>query len=123
LTKKEHVTLQKLQKDPSIMITKADKSNITTVLDKEWYDHKTKKMQDNRETYKHLKNNATASSTQDVNKFVTLLESTKITKKQVLDWKTQMPQHPVVRTTEITKRKQQSTETNSFFHRLNLPTG
>jgi len=85
LTKKEHVTLQKLQKDPSIMITKADKSNITTVLDKEWYDHKTKKMQDNRETYKHLKNNATASSTQDVNKFVTLLESTKITKKQVLD--------------------------------------
>ena len=85
MTKKEHVTLQKLQKDPSIMITKADKSNITTVLDKEWYDHKTKKMQDNRETYKHLKNNATASSTQDVNKFVTLLESTKITKKQVLD--------------------------------------
>ena len=77
--------MQKLQKDPSIMITKADKSNITTVLDKEWYDHKTKKMQDNRETYKHLKNNATASSTQDVNKFVTLLESTKITKKQVLD--------------------------------------
>jgi len=77
--------LQKLQKDPSIMITKADKSNITTVLDKEWYDHKSNKMQDNRETYKHLKNNATASSTQDVNKFVTLLESTKITKKQVLD--------------------------------------
>jgi len=36
--KKEHMTLQRLQKDPSIINTKADKGNITTVLDKEWYD-------------------------------------------------------------------------------------
>jgi len=33
--------LQQLKKDP--IITKADKGNIITVLDKEWYDHKIKK--------------------------------------------------------------------------------
>jgi len=76
-------------------------------------------MLDNQETYKYLKTNATASTTQDANKFVNnLLESTKTTKKQALDWKTQMPQHPVVRTTEIIKRKQHSPTTNIFFHRL-----
>jgi len=34
LTKKEHKALQQLKKDPSIIITKADKSNITIVLTK-----------------------------------------------------------------------------------------
>jgi len=80
------MTLQQLKKDPSLIITKADNGNITTVLDKERYYHKINKMQDNQETYKHLKTNTTASTTQDVNKFVTnLLESKKITKKQALD--------------------------------------
>jgi len=76
-------------------------------------------MMGNQETYKHFKTNATASTIQDVNKFVNnLLEITKITKKQALDCKTQMPQHPVVRTSEITKTKQYSPTTNSLFHRL-----
>ena len=43
LTKMEHMALQQLKKDPSIIITKADKGNITTVLDKEWYDNKINK--------------------------------------------------------------------------------
>jgi len=34
LMKKEDMALQQLKKDPSIIITKADKGNITTVLDK-----------------------------------------------------------------------------------------
>jgi len=43
-------------------------------------------MLDNQETYKYLKTNATASTTQDANKFVNnFLESTKTTKKQALD--------------------------------------
>jgi len=33
------------------MINKADKGNITTVLDKEWYDHKINKMLDDQETH------------------------------------------------------------------------
>jgi len=36
LTKKEHMALQQLKKDPSILITKAEKGN--KVSDKEWYD-------------------------------------------------------------------------------------
>jgi len=32
LTKEEHMTLQQLKKDSSIIITKADKGNITTAL-------------------------------------------------------------------------------------------
>jgi len=35
LTKKEHIALQQLKKDPSITVTKAEKGKITTVLDKE----------------------------------------------------------------------------------------
>jgi len=50
LTKKEHMALQQLKKDPSIIITKADKGNVTTILDKEWYDHKINKMLDDQET-------------------------------------------------------------------------
>ena len=80
LTKKEHIALQQLKKDPSIIITKADKGNITTVLDKEWYDNKISKMLDDEETYKRRKTNPTASTTKDVNKFTNnLLESNKIT--------------------------------------------
>jgi len=67
LTKKEHMALQQLKKDPSIIITKADKGNITTVLDKEWYDNKINKMLDDEETYKPLKSNPTTSTTKDVN--------------------------------------------------------
>jgi len=82
LTKKEHLALQQLQKDPSIIITKADKGNITTVLDKEWYDNKINKMLDDEETYTRLKTNPTASTSKDVNKFINnLLESNKITKE------------------------------------------
>jgi len=82
LTRKEHMALQQLKKDPSIIITKADKGNITTVLDKEWYDNKINKMLDDEETYKPLKTNPTASTTKDVNKFINnLLESNKITKE------------------------------------------
>ena len=55
LTRKEHMALQQLKKDPSIIITKTDKGNITTVLDKEWYDNKINKMLDDEETYKPLK--------------------------------------------------------------------
>jgi len=78
------------KKDPSILITKAYKGNITTVLDKGWYDHKINKMLDHLKT----KTNPTASTTQDVNKFVNnLLESKKIIKAS---WrpKCQMLQHP-----------------------------
>jgi len=50
LTKKEHMALQQLKKDPRIIITKADRGNVTTVLDKEWYDHKINKMLDDQET-------------------------------------------------------------------------
>jgi len=49
------MALQQSKKDPSVIITEADKGNITTVLNKEWYDHKINKMLDNQETYKHLK--------------------------------------------------------------------
>ena len=56
LTKKEHMALQRLKKDPSIKISKADKGNITTVLDKEWYDHKNK-MLDDQVTYIHFTSN------------------------------------------------------------------
>jgi len=49
------VTLQHLQKDPSVLISNADKGNITTVLDKEWYDNNMNKMLDDQEIYKHLK--------------------------------------------------------------------
>jgi len=82
LTKKEHLALQQLKKDPSIIITKADKRNITTVLDREWYDNKVNQMLDDEETYKRLKTNPTASTTTEVNKFINnLLESNKITKE------------------------------------------
>jgi len=40
-----------LKKDPSIIIIKAYKGNITTVLDKEWYDNKINKMLDDEETF------------------------------------------------------------------------
>ena len=55
LTKKEHPALQQLKKDPSTIITKADKGNITIVLDKEWYDNKINQMLDDEEIYKRLK--------------------------------------------------------------------
>jgi len=48
-------TLQHLKKDPSIIISNADKGNITTILDKEWYDNNMNKMLDDQETYKHRK--------------------------------------------------------------------
>jgi len=74
--------LQQLKKDPSIIITKADKGNITTVLDKEWYDNKINKMLEDEETYKRLKTNPTASTMKYVNKFINnLLESNKVTKE------------------------------------------
>jgi len=80
--RKIHMALQPLKKDPNILITKADKSNITTVLDKQWYDNKTNKMSDDQDTYKHFKTNTTASTTKDVHKFVkNLLETNKITKE------------------------------------------
>ena len=44
------MALQQLKKDPRIIITKADRGNVTTVLDKEWYDHKINKMLDDQET-------------------------------------------------------------------------
>jgi len=69
LTKKEHLALQQLKKDPSIIITKADKGNITTVLDKEGYD-KINQMLDDEETYKPLKTSPTASITKEVHKFI-----------------------------------------------------
>ena len=82
LTKIEHLALQQLKNDPSIIITSADKGNITTVLDKERYDNKINKMVDVEETYKPLKTNPTASTTKDVNKFTNnLLESNKITEE------------------------------------------
>ena len=37
------MVLQQLKKYPSIIITKADKCNITTALDKEWHDNKINK--------------------------------------------------------------------------------
>jgi len=71
--------LQQLKKDSSIITTKPEKGNITTVLDKEWYDHKINKMLDDQKIYKHLKTNPTASTTKDVNKVVNnLLETNKI---------------------------------------------
>jgi len=82
LTRKEHLALQQLKKDPSIIITKADKGNITTVLDKEWYDNKNNQILDDKETYKRLKTSPTASTTKEVNKFINnLLESNKIIKE------------------------------------------
>jgi len=76
--------MQQVKKDPSIIITKAGKGNITTVLDKEWYDHSINKIMCNQETCKHFKANATAFNNQDVNKFVNnLLEITKIPKTKL----------------------------------------
>jgi len=80
------MALQELKKDPSIIITKADKGNITTVLDKKWYDNKINTMLDNEETYKPLKTNPTASTTKDVNKFINnLLKSKRSQKRQASD--------------------------------------
>ena len=67
-------------------------------------------------TYKHFKTNPIASTTHDVNKFVNnLLESKHITRKQVLRWKLRCYNTPAVRAAEITKTKQHSLTTNSFF--------
>ena len=80
--KKKHVALQQLKNDPTVIITKADEGNITTVLDKECYDHKIKKMLDDQGTYKHLKTNPTVSTNKDVNKCVNnFLEIKKNTKE------------------------------------------
>jgi len=82
MTKKEHLDLQQLKKDPSIIITKADKGNIATVLDKEWYDNKINQMLDDEEIYKRLKTSPTATTTKEVNKFINnLLESNRTTKE------------------------------------------
>jgi len=76
------VALQQLKNDPTVIITKADEGNITTVLDKECYDHKIKKMLDDQGTYKHLKTNPIVSTNKDVNKRVNnFLEIRKNTKE------------------------------------------
>jgi len=64
------VALQQLKTDPTVIITKDDEGNITTVLDKECCDHKIKKMLDDQGTYKHLKANPTVSTNKDVDKCV-----------------------------------------------------
>jgi len=94
LAKKEHIALQQLKKDPSITTTTADKSNITTVLDQEWYDNMINKMLDDEETYKRLKTNPNASTTKDVNKCINnLLESNKITKEACFRRRAMAPGH------------------------------
>jgi len=76
------------------MITTADKGNITTVLDQEWYDNMINKMLDDEATYKRLKTNPNASTTKDVNKCINnLLESNKITKEASFRRRAMAPGH------------------------------
>jgi len=79
-------------------------------------------MLDDQETYKHLKTDPTAPTTQDVNEFVySFLKAKRSQKKQALDWKTPMPQHPSCMDAKISKRKHCPT-TNSLFQ-TPLPMG
>ena len=82
LTKRERMAFQRMKKDPSIIITHADKGDITTVSDRKWCDIKINKMLDDREIYKHLKTNPTVSTTKDVNKLINNFLETKMITKQ-----------------------------------------
>jgi len=73
--------LQQLTKYPSIIITKADKGNITPVLDRVLWPN-INKILDDQKIYKHLNTNPHVFITKYVNNFVNnLLETNKITKE------------------------------------------
>ena len=115
IRRKKLIALQQLKKDP--IITMADKGNITTVLDKEWYDHKIKKCWMIKKFTNIPKPAQPHPHPQDVN----LLDSKKITKEANF----------TLKNSDVTTRRlyglpnlqKENSIPHSVFSQTHLPTG
>jgi len=78
--------LQQLKSDPTLIITKDDEGNITTVLDKECYDHKIKKCWMTKELTNISKPTQPCPQTKmSINVLTTFSKSKRTQRKQALN--------------------------------------